>query len=51
MSDDAAKSEVTALRNLGAKIGIAGPATQGFDLVWANAHAVEKFCDHSRLST
>ena len=45
MSDDAAKSEVTALRNLGAKIGIAGLATQDFDLVWANAHAVEKFCD------
>jgi hypothetical protein len=37
MSDDAAKSEMTTLRNLGAKIGIAGLTTPDFDLVYANA--------------
>ena len=45
MSYDAAKSEMTALLNLGRKIGIAGLATPDFDLVCANAHAVERFCD------
>jgi hypothetical protein len=49
MSGDAAKSEVTALRNLGGKIGIAGLAMPDFDLVWANAHAAEKFCDQFEL--
>lgn len=45
MSHEAAKSETTALRNLGRKIGIAGLATPDFDLVCANAHAVASFCD------
>jgi len=45
MSHDAAKSEMTALSNLGRKIGIAGLATPDFDLVCANAHAVAGFCD------
>ena len=45
MSYDAAKSEMTALLNLGRKIGIAGLATPDFDLVCANAHAVASFCD------
>jgi hypothetical protein len=45
MSYDAAKSETTALLNLGRKIGIAGLATQDFDLVCANAYAVNRFCD------
>ncbi len=45
MSNDAAKSEWTALRSLGRKIGIAGLATQDFDLVYANANAVNRFCD------
>jgi hypothetical protein len=37
MNHDAANSEMTALRNLGGKIGIAGLATPDFDLVGANA--------------
>jgi len=45
MSYDAAKSETNALLNLGRKIGIAGLATQDFDLVYASAHAVNSFCD------
>ena len=45
MNRDAAKSEMTALRNLGGKIGIAGLATPDFDLVHANAEAVDRFCD------
>jgi hypothetical protein len=45
MSYDAAKSEMTALLNLGRKIGIAGLATPDFDLVCANAEAVDRFCD------
>jgi hypothetical protein len=45
MKDDAAKSEMTVLRGLGKKIGIAGLATPDFDLVCANASAVEEFCD------
>jgi hypothetical protein len=45
MSHDAATSEATALRNLGRKIGIAWLATPEFDLVCANAEAVEGFCD------
>src|SRR5579862_538503 len=45
MNHDAAKSEMTALRNLGGKIGVAGLATPDFDLVYANAQAVEKYCD------
>jgi hypothetical protein len=45
MSHDAATSEITALWNLGRKIGIAGLATPDFDLVCANALAVESFCD------
>jgi hypothetical protein len=45
MSHDAATSGTTALRNLGRKIGIAWLATPDFDLVCANAHAVESFCD------
>ena len=36
MNHDAAKSEMTALRNLGGKIGVAGLATPDFDLVYAN---------------
>jgi hypothetical protein len=45
MSHDAATSEATALRDLGRKIGIAWLATPDFDLVCANAEAVERFCD------
>lgn len=45
MKDDAAKSEMTVLRGLGKKIGISGLATPDFDLVCANANAVEEFCD------
>ena len=45
MSYDAAKSEMTALLNLGGKIGIAELATPDFDLVCANAEAVDRFCD------
>ena len=45
MKDDAAKSEMTVLRGLGKKIGIPGLATPDFDLVCANANAVEEFCD------
>ena len=45
MSYDAAESEMTALLNLGRKIGIAGLATPDFDLVCANAYAVDRFCD------
>lgn len=45
MSHDAATSETTALCNLGRKIGIAGLATPDFDLLCANALAVESFCD------
>jgi hypothetical protein len=51
MSDDAAKSETAALRNLGRKIGIAGLATPDFDLVCANAHAVASFCDQFESNT
>jgi len=45
MNDDAARSETATLRGLGGKIGIAALATPDFDLVYANALAVEKFCD------
>jgi hypothetical protein len=45
MSHDAAKSEMTALRNLGRKIGIAKLAAPDFDLVCANAYAVASFCE------
>jgi hypothetical protein len=45
MNHDAAKSEMTALKSLGRKIGIAGLATPDFDLVYANAEAVDRFCD------
>ena len=45
MSYDAAESEMAALLNLGRKIGIAGLATPDFDLVCANAYAVDRFCD------
>jgi hypothetical protein len=45
MNDDAARSETATLRGLGGKIGIATLATPDFDLVYANALAVEKFCD------
>jgi hypothetical protein len=45
MTHDAAKSETAALRNLGRKIGIAWLATPDFDIVCANAEAVERFCD------
>jgi hypothetical protein len=33
------------VRSLGAKIGIDRLAMQDFDLVYANAHAVGRFCD------
>jgi hypothetical protein len=49
MGHDAAKAEMTALLNLGRKIGIAGLATPDFDLVCAYAHAVERFCDQFEL--
>lgn len=37
--------KTTVLLSLGRKIGIAGLATQDFDLVCANAQAVDRFCD------
>ena len=45
MNHDAARSETAALRSLGGKIGIAGLTTPDFDLVYANAQAVDRFCD------
>jgi hypothetical protein len=45
MSYDAATSETASLSNLGRIIGVAGLATQDFDLVFANARAVDRFCD------
>jgi hypothetical protein len=45
MNQDATNSEMTALRNLGGEIGIAGLATPDFDLVYANAEAVDRFSD------
>jgi hypothetical protein len=45
MSYDAARTETAALSSLGRKIGLQGLATPDFDLVYADARAVDHFCD------
>lgn len=45
MTRDSSRSELEVLGNLGRKIGIADLSMEDFDLVFASAHGVEKYCD------
>src|SRR5262245_17092104 len=45
MTQDDARSEYAVIAELGKKIGIPELAMQDFDLIFAKAHSLDKFCD------
>ena len=45
MAQDSAKDEYKVIADLGRKIGIPGLSMEDFDLVFADAEGVERYCD------
>jgi hypothetical protein len=45
MKSDSAKDEWKVIADLGLKIGFSGMAMQDFDLIFADANRVDRFCD------